>query len=581
MPLIFTFTVWALCGAVFTVAQTTGGGINFQPCPELNANISAILPAVELTTFDCAQVSVPLDYTIPDSSSLNLTLLRVNATEQPALGSVLINWGGPGGTAAENLPALAEQARKYIGPQWNLLSFDPRGTGSTIPFNCSVGTNETTTVSNQKRDELGTLVAANLTEIFLTQGWDDAGMIADHCFNTVDQNTATLIGTAFGARDMMMIVDALNEDGLLRFYGWSYGTALGSYTAAMFPERIGRMVLDANVNPNDYQSGTYQGHNRDTNAAFAGFLETCFQVEDDCALYSLVQPQTAQDLLDVINDALEPLVQNATSSERALATYFAIHASFIEPLYYPQSWPAFAQTLASLLSGDVDPSTNSTPAVVYGEAENAVLGIRASDATFHANSSEEYLPIVQQQATAGSPSFADSYVSIWPSARWRLPAKERYWGDFRRNTSTPILYVNGMYDPVTPLANAYNASAGFSGSAVLAHRGYGHGVFVSPSTCVASHTRAYFLNASLPQGNVTCDPDLDPVELWRATLATMNSNTTSNPGDNSTDGDEPAANRTASNGTAEAPGNAANSWSSSLVSVITAGSLAIAVMHLL
>ncbi|KAK5048250.1 hypothetical protein LTR84_005920 [Exophiala bonariae] len=544
------------------MAQVATGTINFQPCPELNANISAI-NGKPGTPFDCAQLSVPLDYTDPASPPLNLSIFRVNATERPVLGSVLINFGGPGGTAADGLPVSAETAREYIGPQWDLVSWDPRGTGYTIPFNCSIGSMTGTEVIASKRD-LGNLAGTNLTELFLASGWDHAGQIADYCFDQVDHEIGSLIGTAFVARDMIEIVDALGEDGLLRFYGWSYGSALGAYVAAMFPERVDRMVLDGNLNPHDYQSGTYQDLPTDTDEAFAGFLETCFNVTDDCALYSLVQPNTTQDLLNAINNLLEPLAQNATSSAEAFQTYFSFKSIFIQPLYYPKQWPAFAQTLADLLGGTIDLSESDTPPV-YGEAAYAVVGIRASDATFHANSSDEYLPFVEHAGKI-SPSFSDILYNVWPSARWRMPAKERYWGDFRATTKTPILFINGMFDPATPLVNAYNASTGFEGSVVLPHTGYGHGILVSPSTCVAGYMQAYYKNASLPGGNVTCLSDMTPVEWWRSIVQESAGNSASGDGGNSTNSDEGA----------EGVEGGAGGRSGSLVLAIMAGSLAVA-----
>lgn len=37
--------------------------------------------------------------------------------------------------------------------------------------------------------------------------------------------------------------------------GFSYGTALGATVAAMFPERMGRVVLDGVLNPYEYYHG--------------------------------------------------------------------------------------------------------------------------------------------------------------------------------------------------------------------------------------------------------------------------------------------------------------------------------------
>ena len=59
------------------------------------------------------KLAVPLDYTLPQSknNTLTLNILKVNATREPKLGSVLTNWGGPG------LPAtdwLLQQARYVL-----------------------------------------------------------------------------------------------------------------------------------------------------------------------------------------------------------------------------------------------------------------------------------------------------------------------------------------------------------------------------------------------------------------------------------------------------------------------------------
>ncbi|KIW09910.1 hypothetical protein PV08_11686 [Exophiala spinifera] len=545
MSSILALTVLGLSGALSVLAQGGGQtGIQFQPCPELNANISALLNR-QGSVFDCATLSVPLDYTDSDSGPLDLRILRVNATQEPVLGSVLINFGGPGGTAAENLPTVAEIAQTVIGPQWNLLSWDPRGTGYTIPFVCDL---EAMTAAPARKRDVDTLVSTNTTEVFLNVGWDYAGQTADYCAEQAN-DTGTLIGTAFTARDMIEIVDALDEDGLLRFYGWSYGTALGSYFAAMFPDRVGRMVLDGNVNPHDYRAGHYGEFVHDTDKAFAGFLQTCFDLGDSCALYSLLQPNTTQDLLDPINALLTPLAENATSSVEGYSTYLGVKGTFIDPLYYPSTWHTFAETLADILNGTTPAPKNTSSAPPYGPAKNAVIGIRASDATFIANSSDEYLSQVEYQGTV-SPGFSDvSYFNIWPSARWRMPAKERYWGDFHVTTKTPILYVNGEFDPVTPLVNAYNGSAAFTGSAVLPHSGYGHGVFINPSECVSRHVQAYFLNGTLPEADAHCEPDLSPVELWLSKIQESASNSTAsgNETDSSTGNGNATAN-TSENG---------------------------------
>jgi len=153
-------------------------GLDWRTCPELNANVTAA-NGVEGKPIECADLQVPLDYTRSGSESLQLDLFRVKATKEPVLGTVLINFGGPGGPGATNLPIWADEARANIGEQWNLVSWDPRGTGYTIPFQCNL-TALAGAVTTVKRD-VGTLVSTNLTEIFLNGGWEAAGQIADFC----------------------------------------------------------------------------------------------------------------------------------------------------------------------------------------------------------------------------------------------------------------------------------------------------------------------------------------------------------------------------------------------------------------
>lgn len=81
--------------------------------------------------------------------------------------------------------------------------------------------------------------------------WANTGAFADACKEKAGDE-GELVGTAFVARDMMRIVDALDEDGKLRYWGFSYGTVLGATAAAMYPDRIDKMVLDGVANPKSY-----------------------------------------------------------------------------------------------------------------------------------------------------------------------------------------------------------------------------------------------------------------------------------------------------------------------------------------
>jgi pimeloyl-ACP methyl ester carboxylesterase len=88
------------------------------------------------------------------------------------------------------------------------------------------------------------------------KAWGGSKVLASACYNYPGfRQNASMVGTAFSARDLMQIVDAIEPDGLLRYWGLSYGTVLGATVASMFPDRIDRIVLDGVTNPHEFNNG--------------------------------------------------------------------------------------------------------------------------------------------------------------------------------------------------------------------------------------------------------------------------------------------------------------------------------------
>src|SRR5207302_8639779 len=59
------------------------------------------------------------------------------------------------------------------------------------------------------------------------------------------------VSTADTARDLDLLRRAVG-DRRLSYYGFSYGTFLGATYANLFPDRVGALVLDSNVEPRAY-----------------------------------------------------------------------------------------------------------------------------------------------------------------------------------------------------------------------------------------------------------------------------------------------------------------------------------------
>lgn len=64
---------------------------------------------------DCGHLELPLDYTdLESNSTLNLALLRVPAATQPAKGSIILNFGGPGVPGRESLASAGQLLQMYL-----------------------------------------------------------------------------------------------------------------------------------------------------------------------------------------------------------------------------------------------------------------------------------------------------------------------------------------------------------------------------------------------------------------------------------------------------------------------------------
>ncbi|KAF5125758.1 Tripeptidyl aminopeptidase [Metarhizium anisopliae] len=203
------------------LAESQQNRLKWSPCEIANATVP----------LECGTLTVPLDYTNKTANAtLQLQLQRAPAKQKSkSTKSILLNFGGPGADGVEDFAYFAKRMQA--------------GTGKTLPFSC-FGNDLLRTASNQA-------LAGNASNVALGYVWERAGFFASDC-HAAQTNTGNLIGTAFVVRDMMQIVDALGEDGMLRFWGVSYGSLLGSTAVAMFPDKVDKIILDGVANPFEY-----------------------------------------------------------------------------------------------------------------------------------------------------------------------------------------------------------------------------------------------------------------------------------------------------------------------------------------
>ncbi|KAI0130387.1 TAP-like protein-domain-containing protein [Xylariales sp. AK1849] len=455
----------------------------------------------------CGKLAVPLDYTDGSSDqTVILDLVKVDAAIQPSKGSILMNFGGPGGDGLHNLAPLAAVMQSITGGYHDLVSFDPRGTGNnSLTYSCYASDLERAIAELQSPQEFG-----NSSDTALGRLWAEGRVISDACYAQLEQ-IGSLVGTAFVARDMMEIVDALGEDGLLRYYGFSYGSVLGATVAALFPNRIDKIIIDGVPNPHQWYHGYDVDQFTDSDKVFSGFLSACAVAGTSCALAR--ENRTAADLEAAMSSLFETIKYNAIPLGVYIIDYSSVKNFIFTQLYYPVLWPQMAVILDGLLTGNLTTlaeylasldSTADAAAITY--ESNA--GIRCSDKLPRASTWQELGPIFDQ-LDQKSKWFGDLPASlILKCAQWRFEAKERYNGDFQVKTRNPMLLVGNTYDPTTPLVSAFNVSAGFEGSVVLQHNGYGHMSWVQHSNCTDRVIQGYLVNGTMPEPGTVCQPDV-------------------------------------------------------------------------
>ncbi|KAJ4244786.1 hypothetical protein NW762_014363 [Fusarium torreyae] len=496
---------------------------------------------------DCATLKVPLDYTNPKSKKIDLQLVKVNATKQPAKASVIFNPGGPGSPGVEEVSVLGPMFRDILGGSFNIIGFDARGTGRTIPFSCAVkedtfGSNSSSLTRRNPYSDLPPQL--DVYSILKEQSWPGAEKYFKGCYKN-HKDTGNFYTTTFIARDLLAIVDALKEDGLLRFWGRSYSTILGQTFAAMFPDRVGRLVLDSVVEPDTYYRGSWNTATRDTEFALSHYFEQCIEAGTEiCPLANFTGPNTtAKSLMSELSNVFEELEKDPimvpAELQGAGLFWFTpgkwdlrlnIKTLIQAFLYSPAKYLTLASILDPILSRNYTsligpevieqqaraakeaPKKLKEDGLPWQQGSDAFHAIACSDSKYRAKKPEDMYSLIQSQSTQGS--FSDGIdLKFSVCAQWPFPGAESYDGGFNYiTTKNPVLLVNGKFDPITPLSGAWDVSSRFNGSRLIVHEGAGHGFQNSPSTCTFEAVRKYFETGELPKLGTVCKPNMNPLK---------------------------------------------------------------------
>ena len=290
----------------------------------------------------CATLQVPVDYAQPDGEQVGIAVTRRRATEPGRrLGSLVLNFGGPGDAGATTLSSFAGQVPTAIRARYDLVSFDPRGVGESRPVKC---------VDAPTADRLNVVDPTPNSAAELPAYYDGTHEPVDLVAECVAKNGQWLaqVGTRNVARDMDRLRTTLGDE-KLTYVGFSYGTVIGAVYAQMFPDQVGRLVLDSPVD----LSATALDELR---ANAAGFEDALDEFLADCAKKSTCPFRNGGDPSGALTTLKARFEQGLTlkttnpitgkKSDRK-AGVAAFYTALISALYDKQyGWPTLAEALA-------------------------------------------------------------------------------------------------------------------------------------------------------------------------------------------------------------------------------------------
>ncbi|MFE5735415.1 alpha/beta hydrolase [Streptomyces sp. NPDC056528] len=459
-------------------ALTTGQHLRWSRCAS---------PPAARAKYDCATMKAPLDHRKPGGRTIDVALIRHKATGPNArrVGSLVLNFGGPGVSGVGGLPDYLDQYAPLLD-RYDLVSFDPRGVGATLPVRCGKTPEDT--------------------------GYEGADACAEHSGALLPY-----VGTSHTARDLDLMRYLLGDE-RLHYFGVSYGTALGAVYAHLYPSHVGRLVLEASVDPTEDLSEDQVSQVEAVQAAFDRFAVYCAARVRHCPTGH--RPEAAARRMARLADRLEkkpaPAGGGRTLDADDLAYAVGDHLSL-----GTDGWPPLAEALTALMdhndagplsegaddSGSADraatPRHPGRAAAPRDNSRAAQTAITCADSSLRPDF--ERLDRDAARVEAASPVFGAAWSTgvylcyDWPfdgeSTTLRVDA----------DGAAPVLVVGGTGDPITPYPGARRMARalGDGVGVLLTVEEEGHGTYPR-NRCVTEAVDAYLRTGRTPATGTVC-----------------------------------------------------------------------------
>ncbi|KAI8814942.1 TAP-like protein-domain-containing protein [Cladochytrium replicatum] len=471
----------------------------------------------------CSKFVVPLDYlNETDNRYIPLAVIKLPATVKPSLGPLFMNPGGPGGSGIGLVRSAGKVFQNFVGGRYDIVSWDPRGIGQSEPMKCFPNAYEQGKF-NAFGGSSGSPPSKGADP--LTNYAAYVQLLAKQCVKYTG-DLLKYMSTASVARDLDALREAFGQD-VTNYWGLSYGTFLGAVYSNMFPDRVGRFIVDGVVDPTVFSGDVLDlasGSLVHLDEVIDGFGYECEKAGPlRCALAkNNGTPGHVTKLLRETTEKIsnEPMVV-VEESETGVLTGDDIRAILFALSYRPSSWPVIVPAFVDLLydnnpkkliqifsSGSIGESCPVD--LITAEAVNGVLCTDGKNRPEHSTATG-YLKDLDNVSDV---SWIAGYlfpIAFLPCTVWPVRAVERYAGPWNRKTKNKVLVIGNTLDPVTPLESAQHLVELMEGSGVLLTQiGYGHCSIAQTSQCTRDIIFDYLVNGLVPESGTKCDVDGSP-----------------------------------------------------------------------
>ncbi|KAI1213331.1 alpha/beta-hydrolase [Annulohypoxylon truncatum] len=472
-------------------AQNTTGSITWGPCSDqFAANLT------------CANYTVPLDWSNPGNETIQLGLVRHEATDKSArIGYLFVNPGGPGGQASDLVSSIA-QSPGVVNPEilarFDVIGLDPRGVGLSTPVQCDTDTyNRRVSFFPKTQAEYDALVAYNKA-------------VGESC-RAKTGRLIDFVDTISAVKDHEAVRKALGGE-KINLLGLSYGTQLFSQYAELFPDNIRALVLDGNLQHSQGESSNLLIESTTYELTLKKFFEWCANsTTADCVLSGQDVEAKFVSVRDKAAASPIPAPGCDDTSCRANVTDEDLRFTVQSYLISVGSWPNLARALEQADAGNATLMSEANPLAVGDPYTDSSLFAGTAIACQDWDHAAASLADVLAKGTLGanfSPLTRGACQSYkiqtscigWPAPLTNPPKKIVYKG------ATKILQAQSTFDPSTSYAwgLGLHAELGDDKSVLIVRNGTGHTSYLSDGATTAA-MNAYLVNLTMPEPGTVFD----------------------------------------------------------------------------